>query len=1186
MLLYELLTGETPFARRLRGAPLLEVLRALREEEPPAPSARLKAAAEQAEVAARRGAGPDKLVKQVRGELDWVVLKALEKDRSRRYETAAALAEDVRRYLNDEPVQAGPPSRAYRLKKFLRRHRGGVLAGANSYSSFTRVLEGTLNIRHPSALGTAAGTGDQTNVFPGAILELQGGITVAAEILALTAPNVGETIVRSVSGNNTWAGSISLERPATFDVASASELTISGVISGGLSSTLTKDGTGRLILSAANTYSGQTVVGLGFLNIRNGSALGSTQNGTLVTDGVLELESATGIAVGAEALSSDGAALGFDVVRNKSGNNSWAGPIDLGPDTTTFRVDDTSQLTLRGIVSGGADEDLLKRGTGTLVLTEANTYQGTTTIFEGILTIRDAEALGSSVGDTRVQGTGAALGIDGDFDVVGEALRLNGSGVQGLGGLFKEGQRVIASTTNWTGSVLLTGSATIRTDARTTLVLSGVVSSVATSVPLTKEGTGVLTFGGGASNTFGGLVTVNDGRLDLAKTGVDQAFQGNLTINGGEVRYLAGGQLPGDTVVTVNSAGLFNLNGFSDIIDELNVNGGNVRTGSGGLTVSDKITSNNTAGTPSLIEALGSLSLTAASTRTITVIDGPAEVDLAFTGFFAGSALIKEGAGRLEVRTPFGEPGFQVNAGVVRFVNVGGALGSIGSVSVANGAAVELGGGLVLPPSFGPTINGNGVGGAGALRSLDGNNSLSQISLGSSSRVAVDAGQLTASSVSNTAATPTNLNKIGAGTLIVNTTAFRTGSAVNLDDGTLLVNGAASVATGFAPVPVNVNAAATLGGSGTVGTVTVNNSGTLSPGGTSPGILTVNGDVVFNASTNTLRIDLNGTTPGSGHDQVNVPTASDLVVLNGANLSVNLGFASAVGNTYTIINNAGTDVVSGQFAQGNSISVPGPNGNITFDILYNVGNNDVVLRHANTGSAFRNRAVTPVVTEGGFATLTGTIVEPDPLDTFVLVVNWGDGSGTETHVYPPGSPRDLALRHRYLDNRPGELSSRYTIDLSWHDQHGVGNSGVLDVTVLNANPQVFAGRDVILRDGKQLSRTGFVTDAGVLDTWTATVDYGDGSGLQALSLRREGSFTLRHRYDRPGVYQVTVTVTDDDGGVGRATFLVSVERDAGGRNIRAAQSGVPADSVITLLNGGEDKTEFPNPFRPGRRRLQ
>jgi autotransporter-associated beta strand protein len=439
MLLYELLTGETPFARRLRGAPLLEVLRTLREEEPPAPSARLKAAAEQVEVAARRAAGPDKLVKQVRGELDWVVLKALEKDRSRRYETAAALAEDVRRYLNDEPVQAGPPSRVYRLKKFLRRNRGGVLAGANSYSSFTRVLEGTVNIRHPSALGTAAGTGDQTNVFPGAILELQGGITVAAEILALTAPNVGETIVRSTSGNNTWAGSISLERPATFDVASASELTISGVISGGLSSTLTKDGTGRLILSAANTYSGQTVVGLGFLNIRNGSALGSTQNGTLVTDGVLELESATGIAVGAEALSSDGAALGFDVVRNKSGNNSWAGPIDLGPDTTTFRVDDTSQLTLRGIVSGGADEDLLKRGTGTLVLTEANTYQGVTTIFEEILTIRDAEALGSSVGDTRVQGTGATLAIDGDFDVVGEALRLNGSGVQGLGGSSRRG---------------------------------------------------------------------------------------------------------------------------------------------------------------------------------------------------------------------------------------------------------------------------------------------------------------------------------------------------------------------------------------------------------------------------------------------------------------------------------------------------------------------------------------------------------------------------------------------------------------------------------------------------------------------------------------------------------------------------------------------------------------------------
>jgi serine/threonine protein kinase len=134
VLLYELLTGTTPLERkRLRKAALLEMLRVIREEEPPKPSTRLSTADELPSVAANRGLEPKKLSGLVRGELDWIVMKALDKDRNRRYETANGFAMDLQRYLADEPVLACPPSNWYRLRKFARRHRTAfVLSGVTA----------------------------------------------------------------------------------------------------------------------------------------------------------------------------------------------------------------------------------------------------------------------------------------------------------------------------------------------------------------------------------------------------------------------------------------------------------------------------------------------------------------------------------------------------------------------------------------------------------------------------------------------------------------------------------------------------------------------------------------------------------------------------------------------------------------------------------------------------------------------------------------------------------------------------------------------------------------------------------------------------------------------------------------------------------------------------------------------
>jgi serine/threonine protein kinase/tetratricopeptide (TPR) repeat protein len=131
VLLYELLTGTTPFDKdRLHSASYDELRRIIREEEPQHPSARIStlAANRATTIAEHRRTDTRRLMQTVRGELDWIVMKCLEKDRNRRYETPNSLAGDIERYLHDESVQACPPSAAYRLRKFVRRNKGPVLA--------------------------------------------------------------------------------------------------------------------------------------------------------------------------------------------------------------------------------------------------------------------------------------------------------------------------------------------------------------------------------------------------------------------------------------------------------------------------------------------------------------------------------------------------------------------------------------------------------------------------------------------------------------------------------------------------------------------------------------------------------------------------------------------------------------------------------------------------------------------------------------------------------------------------------------------------------------------------------------------------------------------------------------------------------------------------------------------------
>lgn len=131
VVLYELLTGTTPFDRsRLKSVTREELCRIIREEVPPRPSTRLLPLAPDlaATVASQRQSDPKRLVQTIRGDLDWIVMRCLEKDRALRYESTSTLALDIRRYIGHEPIEASPPSTRYRMRKFVQRHRGAIVA--------------------------------------------------------------------------------------------------------------------------------------------------------------------------------------------------------------------------------------------------------------------------------------------------------------------------------------------------------------------------------------------------------------------------------------------------------------------------------------------------------------------------------------------------------------------------------------------------------------------------------------------------------------------------------------------------------------------------------------------------------------------------------------------------------------------------------------------------------------------------------------------------------------------------------------------------------------------------------------------------------------------------------------------------------------------------------------------------
>jgi hypothetical protein len=220
---------------------------------------------------------------------------------------------------------------------------------------------------------------------------------------------------------------------------------------------------------------------------------------------------------------------------------------------------------------------------------------------------------------------------------------------------------------------------------------------------------------------------------------------------------------------------------------------------------------------------------------------------------------------------------------------------------------------------------------------------------------------------------------------------------------------------------------------------------------------------------------------------------------------------------------------------------------------------DIVVR--NVAPTLSNLALGPSIFEGGTATLTGDISDPGTNDSFVLTVNWGDGSGIQA-VALAADTRSLNVSHNYLDNPPGSPTGSFAVTATVTDKDGGVGSATGSVTVANSQPKVTLNSVEGITEGGTALFSGSITDPGILDTETLTFDWGDGSSPQTYALGTNRDFAFSHQYldDPPGgTYAVAVTATDNDGGVGTAATKVAVAN---------APPAVTLDPVARITEGG------------------
>jgi autotransporter-associated beta strand protein len=988
----------------------------------------------------------------------------------------------------------------------------------------------------------------------GGSLRLSGVISGAGG-LTKTGPS---DLQLSGAGANTYSGPTTVSAGFLSLNKTAADGAVPGALSIGSSATA-----GTVTLQNVNQIANTSTVSLGRLGTFNLNNFGETIGSLNMSGGSVQLGGALLGLTGDVTATSAGSGLTITPA-TISGSSSALG-LGLLASTTTFTVNDgpaADDLVISVPILGVGT--LNKAGAGEMLWTAANVYSGQTNVNAGVLKITNAAGLGGSSGSGTgtVVASGATLDIGAPGATIAEALTLNGSGAGNAGALRFSNLTSSNPTNGLAGTITLTGSVTLASDTTinvvptgpSTVKVSGAVRGVG---GLNKVGAGLLELAN-ATNPYQGATTVSAGTLvfdsanglgsssgtitladggTLAARGIFQMTR-PLVLNGLGANAVSRGALVGSppqdpsiTVPGVTWAGPITL--ASDAaVDEINITG--PIDGPGGLTAFDLVVLGGT--TPNTYQGV------------TTADDGTLILEkTAGTNAIPGDLIIGDNVLNPNNAGAQGPDTFVAIAVAEQIpdtanvtINSDGSLAykadeTIGSLKLQGGG---LGG--FFPAGSPGTLILNGD--VTVLGSPVASSFGTPVSLGSATRLFSFADPTAKLFVEIVLSGDpgVGLIKDGPGTMVFAANGSPPGSyytgSTTVNGGTLQVG---PFSTGVPPFTsaVTVNAGGTLSGVGPVGGIS-SFGGTIDPGPN--GRMTVNGNVSFDAGT-TYKVDISSSfNPPIEVDGLDV---NGTVSLGNARLKpvFALGFISKVGDVYRVLNNDGTDAVVGKFSDQTGTpdtqGVPFLVGSQTFLLNYLGGTgNDVDLIHLNSPSQFDNRQVTSPVTEGTVATLRGTIVDPDTGDNFTLNVSWGDGSPPQTFTFAPDAPRDVSLQHLY------QTSGSFTIGLSWQDDQGAGNSATLPIVVQNVPPVVSVGPPAtIMRLGQTLSRIGSVSDPG-LESETARVDFGDGSGAQTQAVGGNKQLQLKHRYRKAGKFHVTVTVNDGHGGVGTSSFQVVVKK--------------------------------------------